>query len=239
MENNPKKMKQEEFGKIQDGNLEDDGLSKCRPCPDEKPPKKIKHGALKKQAGQEDGADFLKERSTPHADKKIKKKLKRKGLNEMHDGSISDSALLEGSPKKPRISNESKNKNGKVDGVLDEGEGSKTRVSMKVPLDPFRNKKKNTDRDNKTQKGTKELGKAHKMVVESHKDNKKGLQFESKDLDADILLPNGFELTTVADIELPLKDVGNALQFLEFCAAFGKVRYFLYSLNVVICSLKL
>ncbi|XP_042490214.1 uncharacterized protein LOC122070158 [Macadamia integrifolia] len=41
--------------------------------------------------------------------------------------------------------------------------------------------------------------------------------------DVDIQLPQGADLTTVAGIDLDAEDVGHALQFLEFCAAFGKV----------------
>ncbi|PPD68533.1 hypothetical protein GOBAR_DD34588 [Gossypium barbadense] len=44
-----------------------------------------------------------------------------------------------------------------------------------------------------------------------------------KKLDTDVQLPKGSSLITVAGIDLPPKDVGHALQFLEFCAAFGAV----------------
>lgn len=39
----------------------------------------------------------------------------------------------------------------------------------------------------------------------------------------DISLIQGTELNRVADLDLPAEDVGHALQFLEFCEAFGKV----------------
>ncbi|KAF5175977.1 Cell division cycle-associated 7-like protein [Thalictrum thalictroides] len=39
---------------------------------------------------------------------------------------------------------------------------------------------------------------------------------------ADAPLPQGNDLTNVAGIDLPVEDVGNALQFLEFCTAFGQ-----------------
>ncbi|KAG9135828.1 hypothetical protein Leryth_002539 [Lithospermum erythrorhizon] len=38
-----------------------------------------------------------------------------------------------------------------------------------------------------------------------------------------IPLPHGTELMNVSGIEIPSEDVGNVLQFLEFCAVFGKV----------------
>ncbi|CAN4123600.1 unnamed protein product [Withania somnifera] len=46
--------------------------------------------------------------------------------------------------------------------------------------------------------------------------------FENKDPFALTPLPQGTGVTAVADIDLQLEDVGNALQFLEFCVVFGK-----------------
>lgn len=43
------------------------------------------------------------------------------------------------------------------------------------------------------------------------------------DIYAKIPLPQGTELASVAGIELAPEDVGHALQFLEFCAAFGEI----------------
>ncbi|GAB4851963.1 hypothetical protein Ancab_016153, partial [Ancistrocladus abbreviatus] len=39
----------------------------------------------------------------------------------------------------------------------------------------------------------------------------------------DIHMPHGIEITTVADIEIHPEEVGNSLQFLEFCATFGEI----------------
>ncbi|KAJ6862228.1 hypothetical protein NC652_039152 [Populus alba x Populus x berolinensis] len=49
------------------------------------------------------------------------------------------------------------------------------------------------------------------------------MKLQSKEIDVEIELPQGTFLTAVAGIELPPETVGNALQFLEFCASFGKV----------------
>ncbi|KAI3500113.1 hypothetical protein L1887_35929 [Cichorium endivia] len=38
-----------------------------------------------------------------------------------------------------------------------------------------------------------------------------------------ICLPSGSELVTIAGVDLPKEDAGNALQFLEFCSTFGKI----------------
>ncbi|KAE8684692.1 Zinc-finger domain of monoamine-oxidase A repressor R1 protein, putative isoform 2 [Hibiscus syriacus] len=46
---------------------------------------------------------------------------------------------------------------------------------------------------------------------------------KDRKLDVDIQLPEGTSLITVAGVDLPPNDVGHALQFLEFCAAFGEV----------------
>lgn len=43
-----------------------------------------------------------------------------------------------------------------------------------------------------------------------------------KEIGADIQLPLGTCLTTVAITELHLEEVGPALEFSEFCASFGK-----------------
>ncbi|KAE8022112.1 hypothetical protein FH972_007943 [Carpinus fangiana] len=49
------------------------------------------------------------------------------------------------------------------------------------------------------------------------------MNLENTELDTDIPMPQGASLASIADIELPPEDVGHALQFLEFCASFGKV----------------
>ncbi|GAB4831752.1 hypothetical protein Ancab_005764 [Ancistrocladus abbreviatus] len=42
-------------------------------------------------------------------------------------------------------------------------------------------------------------------------------------LRVEIQLPQGTEITTVGEIDMSPKDVGNALQFLEFCTTFGEI----------------
>lgn len=49
------------------------------------------------------------------------------------------------------------------------------------------------------------------------------LKLQNNDIDVDIPLPQGAEVTTVAGVDLPAEDVGYALQFLEFCTAFNEV----------------
>ncbi|KAJ6354688.1 hypothetical protein OIU77_005317 [Salix suchowensis] len=52
---------------------------------------------------------------------------------------------------------------------------------------------------------------------------RRAMKLQNKEIDVDIQLPQGTCLTAVAGIELSPENVGNALQFLEFCASFGKV----------------
>jgi len=53
--------------------------------------------------------------------------------------------------------------------------------------------------------------------------NKEYDEGESKTIEKEILLPPGMELKKIFGIELPLKEVGNALQLLEFYKVFRKV----------------
>ncbi|XP_031255872.1 uncharacterized protein LOC116113852 isoform X1 [Pistacia vera] len=62
-----------------------------------------------------------------------------------------------------------------------------------------------------------------KTVFDSRNIKKSATELQNQKFAADIQLPKGASLTTVAGIELDSEDVGHALQFLEFCAAFGKV----------------
>ncbi|KAE8709678.1 Zinc-finger domain of monoamine-oxidase A repressor R1 protein, putative isoform 2 [Hibiscus syriacus] len=52
---------------------------------------------------------------------------------------------------------------------------------------------------------------------------KKNVEVKSEASDDDITLPQGTLLNCVDGIDLPAEDVGHALQFLEFCEAFGEV----------------
>ncbi|KAJ6406197.1 hypothetical protein OIU84_009843 [Salix udensis] len=86
-------------------------------------------------------------------------------------------------------------------------------------------------RNDKIQTGTKmdeDLCKVNKFPSEFQTKSKTAkerltAEIQNKEIDVDIQLPQGTCLTAVAGIELPPEDVGNALQFLEFCASFGKV----------------
>ncbi|XP_059642758.1 uncharacterized protein LOC132284649 [Cornus florida] len=146
------------------------------------------------------------------------------------DGGI---LLKETSPKKPQISTRISKKevkmNGKVDGVLRDKSNSK-KLLKEVPSEHGTNQKRK-ERDSSTHKDVEVLdsrkigndeGKP-KTVVKSCKVERNAMKYQSTDLDSEISLPQGIELTTVAGIDLQPEDIGHALQFLEFCAAFAEI----------------
>ncbi|XP_022738994.1 uncharacterized protein LOC111291471 isoform X2 [Durio zibethinus] len=63
----------------------------------------------------------------------------------------------------------------------------------------------------------------NKPIIKSPTRKMKNLNVKSKASDAEIRLPQGLLLNCIAGIDLPVEDVGHALQFLEFCEAFGEV----------------
>ncbi|KAM7524196.1 hypothetical protein LguiA_014098 [Lonicera macranthoides] len=201
-----------------DGNL-DTNLNPLVPKSVEGKQKKMKQEGLKKKptGNRDNGA--LSVETSPHPNEKKTKKMKREELKGMDNGD--DNALLkEASPKKPRISieiyNREMNTNGKVDVDLQEENDSDTKI-------PNNNRDNQMGKDLEGLDGTENQNDgAHcKTMVESLKVIGSALEFVNKGIEADPL-PQGKELSTVAGADLPPKDVGNALQFLEFCATFGK-----------------
>lgn len=213
--------------KMQDETLEIDGLSKCSP---DRKLKKIKQEASKMlYAGHKD-ASALEGRGLL-LNERVKEDISQEELKNLHDGGTTSGVLLESSPKEPRVSNVSShnevNSNGKIDDGLTVEDGCLAKFSIEVPVAPFKNIKGNENTD---------------IKEPYNKRNRKGVKHDTcvqRRDGADVPLPLGMELTTIADVELPLKDAGNALQFLEFCAAFGKVLEFslcTYILFSFVCS---
>ncbi|MBA0744576.1 hypothetical protein Gogos_007191 [Gossypium gossypioides] len=63
----------------------------------------------------------------------------------------------------------------------------------------------------------------NKPICRSPNLKKKNVKAKNKASDAEIVLPQGTSLNHINGIDLPVKDVGHALQFLEFCEVFGEV----------------
>nr|KJB52965.1 hypothetical protein B456_008G285600 [Gossypium raimondii] len=63
----------------------------------------------------------------------------------------------------------------------------------------------------------------NKPICRSPNLKKKNVKAKNEASDAEIVLPQGTSLNHIDGIDLPVKDVGHALQFLEFCEVFGEV----------------
>ncbi|KAK8324498.1 hypothetical protein V6Z12_A12G303000 [Gossypium hirsutum] len=63
----------------------------------------------------------------------------------------------------------------------------------------------------------------NKPICRSPNLKKKNIKAKNETSDAEIVLPQGTSLNHIDGIDLPVEDVGHALQFLEFCEVFGEV----------------
>ncbi|XP_043716253.1 uncharacterized protein LOC122664485 isoform X2 [Telopea speciosissima] len=152
-----------------------------------------------------------------------RKKLRQKG--NAAEGSTSGSTLLKKkSSKVSRISEENSKKPIKKEenrsGTNDRSP-NKGNSELQIPDKTSRDQKKKTgkkDERNSWLPACNDIG-----VLYKNMDNATTKPMTAQNFNIDIQLPQGADLTTVAGIDLAAEDVGNALQFLEFCAAFGKV----------------
>ncbi|CAL5370803.1 unnamed protein product [Camellia sinensis] len=179
----------------------------------------------------------------PSPNEKKQKKMKHEGLKEMRDGNQDNRVLLkESSPRKPQIDEEINPQvsNGvfkkelktsrNFESVLEEKNNLNTRAS-KGNSSNLIGCESETQRDSKVHKDAELLdvqkldkdGAQPTIVVDSCRVQTNAAKVQNKDIDADISLPLGTELTTVAGLDLPPEDVGHALQFFEFCAAFEEI----------------
>ncbi|KAA8547818.1 hypothetical protein F0562_004247 [Nyssa sinensis] len=225
-EKKSKKMRQERLKEIYDGNRDDGVLLK-----DTNPKKpQISTGISNKEVKTNGMIDCVrqgernsKKMSSPSdPSRKERRKEKRRLLKETN-------------PKRAQnpngISKKEVKTNGKVDGALQYENNSKTMVSKEVSTDSSRDEKTKEERDSSSHKVGEVLdskkidndGGQLKRDVESRKVKRNAIEFQCTDLDVDIPLAKGTELTTVVGIDLQPEDAGHALQFLEFCAAFGEI----------------
>lgn len=76
--------------------------------------------------------------------------------------------------------------------------------------------------------GVQQKEKAFKLTIHREEEAEK-MNNVCNDTEPVVPLPTGTELVTIAGIDIPNKDAGNALQFMEFCATFGKVTFCCYA----------
>ncbi|XP_039046535.1 uncharacterized protein LOC120186728 [Hibiscus syriacus] len=129
----------------------------------------------------------------------------------MSEGNDADFSTQKATPKKSRISKK----------VLYEGEVILDRntaiqlIEMKVP--------KKCDQGEDEMLNNAAPIEKNKTINKFPSPKKKSVEVKSEASDDDIILPQGTLLNCVGGIGLPAEDVGHALQFLEFCEAFGEV----------------
>ncbi|GFY82895.1 zinc-finger domain of monoamine-oxidase A repressor R1 protein [Actinidia rufa] len=230
LETNRKKPRitYERLNEKQDGNRNDGVLlNKATP----RRPHISKEGLKETQDGNQGDGISLKEKNTN------KPQISKKGLKVIRDGKCDNGILLkETSTVKPQISNGVFKKevktSGNTEGVPQREKNMKKMVPKGVSSNLNGCKKRKEQQNSRLYKGVEVLDgrKIDKdeaqitIVVESCKVQTDAVKFQNHYIDADKLLPQSVELTTVAGIDLPPEDVGHTLQFLEFCSAFEEAR---------------
>ncbi|KAF8407850.1 hypothetical protein HHK36_006987 [Tetracentron sinense] len=193
------------------------------------------------KCGKENSFDGISDSSllpksvTLNGDGKKTRKSKRKELvgNDINDNAFEssrgDGALSEkNSPKKYKISKkiyEKKDMTENDNGVLEKAISEMCNGLLEKASSEMCNDSLSACNEAKMLDGRKNYDSQAKPkpVTEFRRHKKNTTEILNKYSDVDIPLPKGIDLTSVAGIDLPAEDVGHALQFLEFCTAFGQV----------------
>lgn len=200
--------------------------------PEAVPPRKL--GKENSFDGKTD-ADSNSQKSITQYDEKSKKK-KREGLKEVCNGSMDEGAKTKkSSPIKPKSPEDLSKKEVKIGGTnrnsLSANQNSKTQdLKDDARLRTIKSDEEKVGKTpedegalNAVKNENKNVKANPKKVPAPCKVKKCTMNLENREVDANIALPEGASVATVADIDLPPGDVGYALQLLEFCASFGKV----------------
>ncbi|KAI3462522.1 hypothetical protein Pfo_019185 [Paulownia fortunei] len=199
-----RKLKQEGLEDINDCNKKL-GTKETGSRGSEKKPKKMKRGRSNETNNKKKDEEISKEASVHDVEKKPKKS--RKDELENDDSKKNDATLARRtSPRKSKVSNKMPNQGAKLNSGVDPDENIIDRIIVTKNdfVEPLENGKRKEDNSDT----------ANDKIVLKH---------QNADFHADIPLPLGIELNSVAGIDVRTEDVGNALQFLEFCAVFGKI----------------
>ncbi|KAF9618267.1 hypothetical protein IFM89_000902 [Coptis chinensis] len=185
--------------------------------------------------GKDDLIPQLKSLTSAREGRKLKenkrKKLKHSNVDDdVVDGSKGDDKKLKRGSKKAYFSsgidlNTIPHKEEEIDERVDDNTHKKRQNKLKKSA-------QTKGRGAKSEKNTEEPPNSSVTSLkstENEKDNIEDMPKATTDCkhttepDADIPLPQGINLATVAEIQLPAEDVGPALQFLEFCSAFEEI----------------
>ncbi|GFZ12209.1 zinc-finger domain of monoamine-oxidase A repressor R1 protein [Actinidia rufa] len=176
---------------------------------------------------QKDSGESLKKETTSKEEESVASTGKRKKENVFEGKSYSKSKhKTNGGDEKnenPQAKRLRKNDRSKVTKKItkDAGVSPENLTNSKKVLK--KNHKKPNKLEDSEAKMTNAGGAKYKKGNGFHKCQKKTAEVQQdKVSDVEILLPQGTELTNVANVDLPAEDIGHALQFLEFCEAFAK-----------------
>ncbi|XP_011097203.1 uncharacterized protein LOC105176172 isoform X2 [Sesamum indicum] len=197
-----RKLKQEGLEDKHDGNKKP-GPKGTGSHGSKKKSKKMKRDRPEEMTNSKIEEETLMEISV-HDDQKRPKKLKKDEL-ENNDIKKNDATLARRTiPRKLKVSNKVPNQRATLNVGVNPEENMKNRIK-KDSMEPLENDERKEDNGNNT---------ANDKIV---------LEQQDADFHAEVPLPVGTELNSVAGIDVHTEDVGNALQFLEFCAVFGKI----------------
>ncbi|KAL7192360.1 hypothetical protein ACSBR2_024236 [Camellia fascicularis] len=145
---------------------------------------------------------------------KLKKLRKSETINNSMDGSKDDTAFTE--KRSTKKSKEEKtcrrDDGGQLKIVKSDRQGTKKNHASSITIE-----------DNEAKMTNNKGASKNKQVNGFQMCQKKNAEVRGKVSDVEFPVPQGIELTNVANIDLPAEDIGHALQFLEFCEAFAKV----------------
>ncbi|XP_022759236.1 uncharacterized protein LOC111305737 isoform X2 [Durio zibethinus] len=228
-----KKMKREGLKEMCNGNGDHEAsLKKTSP----KKPKTLKEAPKKKVKGNEKDYGCLSDKNNSKSevqtdDSSSASNEETKCAKNKKAGVSSGVKILEISKKRESTTSDEESRKKlkskeKSEGAFVGEKNSKRQVLESNTISPVKKKKngvKGEDpgglNDFENENTSDEL----KSAINPCTDKKFTAQLFDKKFDMDIQLPQGTTLITVAGVDLPPKDVGHALQFLEFCAAFGEV----------------
>ncbi|KAL9671517.1 hypothetical protein QQ045_009086 [Rhodiola kirilowii] len=153
------------------------------------------------------------------------RKRKHSHSKEMSEQNTNDDSNVEKSVPVATSSHGKKLKNTEQASILDQNVAPAKSSKRKGLKHKIRNKEKTVEVVGSAKKNAAERVTVHTEDIDSESNsqhvNSKNMM--NKEVEADLILPTGIESISIAGTELPSSDVGQALQFLEFCSAFGKV----------------
>ncbi|KAK6128469.1 hypothetical protein DH2020_037783 [Rehmannia glutinosa] len=204
-----RKLKQEGLEDVHEGTKKL-GTKETGSRGSEKKTEKKKRDRSDEMNTQKNDEEIRKESSVHDDEKKPKKSRKDKLEND--DSKKNDATLARRtSPRKLKLSNNKPTQVARLNIGVEPDKNLNNRInSEKHSVEPLGNVKRKEENGNA----------ANDKIIMKH---------QNADFHADIPLPLGLELNSVAGIDVRTEEVGNALQFLEFCTVFGKASDFIYN----------